>query len=311
MVSIIICTFNRSKLLNLCLERIIKYSKGYENKIEIIVIDNNSTDSTFSTVKKIQELNLVNIKYIFEKNVGLSYARNSGGISAHFEWLFYLDDDALINENTLTQLFYTINNYQFDIFGGGYKPYYIHPKPKWISDKYGLKEIVAIDIQELQKDYIEGCIMVIKKSVFNKLGGFNVLLGMKGFEYGYNEESEFIRRAKNQGYKVGINPFFEMEHIVNSHKLKLINHFKLHFALGEYKTLGGEAFTMSIPRILGLLPFRIIKYFLRFILKKDFYFENFLWNSFNTIIYLFGHLYGKLIKFSKSYHLKMTSLPIL
>ncbi len=297
MVSIIICTYNRSSILKLCLQRLAEYSNGYSNQIEIILVDNNSSDETKQVVKEFSGKKLdLPIHYIFEKEQGLSVARNTGAKNAKYEWLFYLDDDGLIINDTLSELFYTISNFNFDIFGGAYIAYYLEEKPKWLSSDFGTKKVKAKTIGILNEDNIEGGIMVIKKSILEELNYFNVGKGMIGNKIRYSEETDLIKRASMKNYQIGFNPNFKMEHIVGVHKYFIKYHFKSIFALGRDKSILGEKLSISLWRTLCLLPFRIIKYFLKYLSKKDFYFQNFLWYSFNNSCYLVGFFYGKLIK---------------
>ena len=52
-LSIVICTYNRKSLLELCLNSITEQTTIYNNKkIEIIIIDNNSNDGTKQFIKQ-------------------------------------------------------------------------------------------------------------------------------------------------------------------------------------------------------------------------------------------------------------------
>ena len=76
MLSIIICTYNRNDVLKICLETIVKYFPT-NFTAEMIVVNNNSTDSTAQTltdfVKTYSWWKVVN-----EPKQGLSQARNTG-----------------------------------------------------------------------------------------------------------------------------------------------------------------------------------------------------------------------------------------
>lgn len=297
MVSIIICTYNRSSILQLCLQRLADYGLPFYEQLEIVVVDNNSTDETSEVVSNFSKNHpSLLVKYILEKEQGLSVARNTGAHIAKYEWLFYLDDDGLIKEDTLHELLITINQYKFDIYGGVYSAFYLWEKPKWLSADFGVKKVAAKNIGPLESDTIEGGIMVIKKSVLVDLNFFNTDKGMIGNKLRYSEETDLIKRAALKNYKLGINPNFKMEHIVGIQKYKIKYHFKSMFALGRDKSILGEKLTIPIWRTISLLPFRILKYYFKFLFKKDFYFENFLWYSFNNTSYLIGFFYGKIIK---------------
>jgi glucosyl-dolichyl phosphate glucuronosyltransferase len=288
-VSIIICTYNRADILKLCLNSIVKHAGVYINKLEIIIVDNNSSDHTLQVANEFNIL--LPIRYFFEAKQGLSMARNCGGENARYEWLFYLDDDGMIQKDTFYQLFHTIETYDFDVFGGTYEALYLSSKPEWISNDFGTKKVKATSIKNLDEDTIEGGIMVIKKTVFDQVGKFNRSLGMNGKTIGYSEESDFFFRAKNIGFDLGINPFFKIHHIVGCHKYKVLWHLKAYYALGRDKI--NDDLEISIFRTFILFPFRTLKYFIKYLSTKEFYFENFIWFSFNNTFYLCGRISNK------------------
>jgi glycosyltransferase involved in cell wall biosynthesis len=83
-VSVIVPCFNYGKYLGECLESIL--NQTYKN-IEIIVIDDESTDNTKEVASKYP------VKYIWQKNKGLSGARNTGIKEATGELIQCVDSD--------------------------------------------------------------------------------------------------------------------------------------------------------------------------------------------------------------------------
>jgi glycosyltransferase involved in cell wall biosynthesis len=61
-ISICIPTYNRADFLKICINNIINQDAFSENKIEIVISDNNSPDNTYEVVKTFQK-NYSNIKY--------------------------------------------------------------------------------------------------------------------------------------------------------------------------------------------------------------------------------------------------------
>ena len=78
-VSIIIPTYNSEKYLKRCINSIC--NQTYKN-IEIIIIDDGSTDDTFNICEEYAKWD-DRIKIIHKKNEGVSVARNRGIISAN------------------------------------------------------------------------------------------------------------------------------------------------------------------------------------------------------------------------------------
>lgn len=90
-VSIVIPTFNREKLIIGCLNSIIKQTY---NNIEIIIVDDGSTDNTESVIENyINSNNQFNIKYFKQKNNGAPSARNLGLKQSTGDYIVFFDSD--------------------------------------------------------------------------------------------------------------------------------------------------------------------------------------------------------------------------
>lgn len=101
LVSINICTFNRADLIAKAIESAL--AQNYPN-IEIVIVDDNSTDDTEEVVKKFAYQNQ-NI-YFFKTsgNQGITKNRNFGLEKSHGKYIAVLDsDDYWLDENKLTE----------------------------------------------------------------------------------------------------------------------------------------------------------------------------------------------------------------
>jgi glycosyltransferase involved in cell wall biosynthesis len=99
LVSVILATYNRPKLLRRAIESIL--NQLYKN-FEIIVI-NDAGENVLSIIEALNKDS--KIKYIcHENNKGLSSARNTGLQNANGTWIAYLDDDDIFYENHLSSL---------------------------------------------------------------------------------------------------------------------------------------------------------------------------------------------------------------
>lgn len=85
-VSVIIPAYNYAKFLPFAIESALNQTYS---RVEIIVVDDGSTDETASVVKKYGE----RVRYIYQQNSGLSAARNTGIKSAIFPYVAFLDAD--------------------------------------------------------------------------------------------------------------------------------------------------------------------------------------------------------------------------
>ena len=187
-------------------------SEGYE----IIIVDNNSHDSTFS---RIQEICMncdgqKNIKYILEKRRGLVYARHTGAAHAKGEILFFGDDDAIYEKNLISEIVSVYIRYP-DVGAVGTKiliKWDKEPQP-WIHTyeplmgklDYGKETIVKTGL------FINGGSFSIKRTVLFKVEGFNI--GQKG-EYLLGDcETGLCRKLAEQNILVGWTPNTVMWHV--------------------------------------------------------------------------------------------------
>ncbi len=90
MVSVIIPTFNRAWLLLEAVNSVLG-QKGVHDRVEIIVVDDGSTDDTLKALATVA----AKIEYIRRDHAGVSAARNLGLSVCGGEWIAFLDSDDL------------------------------------------------------------------------------------------------------------------------------------------------------------------------------------------------------------------------
>ena len=199
-LSVIICTYNRARLLDACLQRILPQLKQTEN-VELIVVDNNSSDHTAEVVDR----TWVQCKYILEVKQGLSHARNRGLKESSGRFVAYLDDDALVSETWLQAVLNHLDDELVDAIGGPVIPHFEVQPPEWLDPTYFVRQFAPKDrlltgIRGVMG--LSGGNMAIRRSALIALGGFNTELGMRGQALGLGEETElFLRMYRRSGYR--------------------------------------------------------------------------------------------------------------
>ena len=68
-----------------------------DHKGEIIVVDNNSTDSTNRLSHELAD------KVVFAKTRGIAFSRNAGAYESLGEYIFFVDADTQVHPNTLLE----------------------------------------------------------------------------------------------------------------------------------------------------------------------------------------------------------------
>jgi len=163
LVSVIIPTYNKSQYLREAIKSVL--NQTYKN-IEVIVVDDGSTDNTKEIVESFNDSRII---YIFQENKGPAIARSTGIKKAQGEYIAFLDsDDLWLKEKLKRQLDFMEKNSEVGLMGTGC--YEITDKGKIIG-----KKIFPIKNKILQKDlikynpFIQSSVMA-KKEVFDKVG---------------------------------------------------------------------------------------------------------------------------------------------
>ena len=109
LISVIINVYNAEKYIKKCLESVI--NQTYKN-IEILIINDGSTDDTLKICKSYKDKR---IKIITTENQGLSISRNVGIDNAKGNYLYFVDADDFILEDTVEYLYKLLVKYNADV----------------------------------------------------------------------------------------------------------------------------------------------------------------------------------------------------
>ena len=174
-VAIIIPNYNKESFLPACIES--ATNQTYSN-IEIIIVDDHSTDHSDSIIKKLIK-GQPNIKYYrLPKNRGVSHARNYGAAKATADFLVFLDsDDVYINNKKIENEVTIINNNKIAFSqwvpmdtNGTIKPY-----KKYLKNPlryFAISKILSVSLPPYQQ--LRG--YMIPTRIFREIGGYNTKL---------------------------------------------------------------------------------------------------------------------------------------
>ena len=223
-LSCIICTYNRADYLADTLQYLLRNT--CTGTVEILIVDNNSTDDTPQVAEKYinESSTALNVRYVTEKNQGLSHARNRGIREAHAPLLLFLDDDIRVEEDFLeTWLAFFQNHPGVLAAGGKIEVQFDDPRPRWMSSY--LLPLLGYhnhgnDIKPYpRKSYPFGGNMGIRKKVFDRFGMFDTALGRIGKKLTASEEKEFFNRLREESVTLMYIPDAVIWHRVNQQRL--------------------------------------------------------------------------------------------
>lgn len=206
-ISVVIFTRNRKEILEFALN---KYKEQTYQNFEIILLDNASDDGTDLMVKsKFPEIHYI----YFPDNIFL-YAFNYGVSLATGDLIWRTDDDAYPQQNDLFErLVFNFNqNKEIDIIGCEIYESKLQSLSYWYN--HILEKNLNRDINySFRTNTFLGGATMIKKDVFNKIGGF--------WDFGF-EEIEFSTRAILNDFKIFCFPNLVVVHeaVNNNRDLK-------------------------------------------------------------------------------------------
>lgn len=260
--SVIICTYNRGDTLLKTLENLDRIDLAPDITLEILIIDNNSTDNTKDIVEEYIHHARHYTRYIFEKNQGKSFALNRGVREANGEMIAFTDDDIIVRRDWILNIKKAFEDSGCSCVGGKILLRFGKTPPDWLSDKmmeqYGLLDLGDTAFL-LTKPKLYGANFAVAKSVFGKHGDFDVNLGPKAEKMYNNEDVGFIEKLIKGGEKVLYSPEVVVEHIIPSQHMEKSYFRKRMFHQGEIKGFGEWK---KASRSIAGIPLYLIKEFI-------------------------------------------------
>jgi glycosyltransferase involved in cell wall biosynthesis len=212
LISVVIPT-HKPKYLGKVLSSL-KYQIHLNEDYEIIICEN--PENTEEVKELISNYNCLNIKLV-NSDLGANNARNTGIAHSISDIIALLDDDCIPDYDWLYQISQSFNNKNISCIGGNVT-LNIDKNLTALQSQY-LTKINwgnTNPYRELQQgEYLASCNLAFKKSVYNKVGGFNANLGYLGKDnFIPNDEVLFIRDCTNHG-KVCYNDNMRVLHLID------------------------------------------------------------------------------------------------
>lgn len=228
-ISIILCTRNRAQAITACLESIARAVDNTKSiPTELIVIDNASTDDTYTIVRRWADAAAFDVNLIKEPKPGLSTARNTAMKAASGNLFVLTDDDCIMDAsylNSAIRLFSADNEL---VFRGGRVE---------LGDPTDLPVSIITTQEKLtwrrqprEGDYLKingrlmGANLMIPLDVYQQVGTFDETIGA-GRNIPSAEDTDYIYRAYLANIRIEYVPDCVVHHfhgrkdILQVHKL--------------------------------------------------------------------------------------------
>jgi glucosyl-dolichyl phosphate glucuronosyltransferase len=210
LLSIIICTYNRADLLRKTVLSILEQQFQYGD-LEVLIIDNASTDHTKDVVAELRK-NHSHIIYHLEPKLGVAIARNTGARLSRGRYIAYFDDDLILEKDCLNELIapcFDVSPAPAVVTGrclldweGG--------RAEWFPEKYE-SLLSRYDFGETprfmkESEYLVTMNVAFDRDVFIALGGIREDLSRKGRMFICGGDNDIFHRFYSNGYKIYHNP---------------------------------------------------------------------------------------------------------
>ncbi len=224
-------------------------------RVEVIVVDGNSTDKTTDIVKKYP------VKLVVERKKGLNAARNTGIRNSNGDIIAFTDCDCVVPSNWVTKIVENFKDPQVSCVGGSAKGL----NGDFIS-QYADNSVVPLmpffkkrEELDMVRPFLRhpaGCNMAFRRKVAEKVGYFD-----EEIQYGF-DEVEFTERVCRAGYKMILDPNVFVWH---KHRSTLREFLKQNFRYGrgsgvllKSKKMKNMVSTWSFLSLLGFISWLLI-----------------------------------------------------
>jgi glycosyltransferase involved in cell wall biosynthesis len=231
--SVAICTYNGSARLTVLLEKLLTIAQQpitlNNNQIlnwEITIVDNNSTDNTAEIIHSYQEKFPDNkLRYIFETQQGLAFARRRAIQEAKGSIIGFLDDDNLPDDNWITAAYEFFQQHpQAAACGSTIHGIYEIEPPQHFERIAGFLAIINAGKKAFITKRVmpAGAGIVIRKQAWVEcVSSIPKILGRTGNSIASKgEEIEALLYMQASGWEIWYNPQMEIYHHIPSSRLQ-------------------------------------------------------------------------------------------
>ena len=223
-VSVIVCTWNRAALLPAVLSSLFEQDFP-EERFEIVVVDNGSSDDTASVLRTLGAGR--RFRVLSEPRLGVAFARETGWRAAKGDTIVFIDDDCAAPPSWLRALTASLAARGTDVacVGGRVAPVWSAPRPAWLSDGLmpylGLQDLGASARAIGRSEWLCSNNLAFRRAALERAKGFRTDLGRRGRRLLDGAETELEQRLMSLGYSCWYDPAPEIRHRIGAERLRL------------------------------------------------------------------------------------------
>jgi glucosyl-dolichyl phosphate glucuronosyltransferase len=233
-LSAIVPTHDRPIALRRCLETL-RLQDATPAEFEVVVVDDGSTSDIQAVVASVAAGSPIEIRYERQPLTGLNGARNRGARVTRGAVLAFLDDDTLVSPGWAPALLGAFRANPCAAVGGKVDIGLESAAPPWLAEVEHY--LAAYDLgpaaRWLGDDPVPvGANCAVRRSDFDRLGGFRLGLDRFAGSLVSNGDTEFFRRLKAMGGRLRYEPEASVIHCVPADRLTVAYFTRRHQAQG-------------------------------------------------------------------------------
>jgi glycosyltransferase involved in cell wall biosynthesis len=226
-LAVAICTYNQCGLLQRTLESLTRVTSPADDRWELLLIDNNSSDQTRAVAGEFA--GRLPLRYVFEGRQGLTHARRRAFLETRAEWIAFIDDDCLVARDWIEQAAtFAVERPRAGAIGGRVRLSWEAP-PTELALRY--QDVFARQErgESPQRLPATGMISLVGAGLLLRraaLAATNwcdgpILSDRVGKQLTAGGDTEMILRIRNAGYEVWYNPRMAIDHIIPAARTSL------------------------------------------------------------------------------------------
>ncbi len=223
--SIAICTYNRATLLSGTLQSLQKVVGIDQADVEVVVINNASTDNTPAVLDEFSSR--LPLRHFYEAQQGHCFARNRAVQEARGQIVVWTDDDVELDSQWLAAYREATVAEQHVFWGGPIIPRFLAPPPTWIRKNwtrlagcYAERQLGSTPRLLTAECLPYGANFAVRHSHARQFG-FNTQLGRKADNLVGEDERDFLLRLLASGCSGMWVPTATLYHLIPQERLRL------------------------------------------------------------------------------------------
>jgi glucosyl-dolichyl phosphate glucuronosyltransferase len=257
-LDLVIPTYNRANLLKECLQSILRASRPDSLHINVVVVDNNSADSTKDVVQSFSEQTDLSVRYIFVARSGKSAALNDSLSQTNAEFIGLIDDDEQLDPDWFEVVYREfVTHPELDYIGGPCSPNWEQARPDWLPLEYGgAMGIVRRPTRIAFSREFDGMLMggnaVIRRSVLQRVLPYPEHLGKIGVKIRSGEDEVIYHRLLDIGAHGMVVPELIIHHWIPA--TRLTRRYLRQWVIGRGISIGSQLRERGFeePAMLGI-----------------------------------------------------------